>query len=316
MINLFYLFVDSFVVKISSKTASVHRYDAIVVLLSRYFYLIDLDSVPKNRLSKYYNCYVTEGCLSVFCFNSKFEKHSYFVVYARKEGVYIEIHGFVQYTNCFTLQKLQVLHLLYTNYTDAFSFSRLDIAIDIRTRFENVTILNKKYEPIAIDECYSSPSCHYYKESNQSLFRRTRVMKCYDKTFQKTRGFMLPFHLTRIEVTIKRAKLKLIDDIEGLFKRVRKELKHYHIFIHDDEVVIDEESIRILVVDLFQVLQNGTNRLYYSNIYKNIKNQSHKARLSYECFKSGYKIPTFARNNDISTKTLRKNINFFRRFKQ
>jgi hypothetical protein len=320
--NKLNLFFDSVIIQLSSQTTSIHQYYQVVRLLSKHFHLINPTTVPREKLAKYSKSYIVRDsmknfkeCLSVFSCSTKLKPYGWFVVYARKEGVYIELHGFMQYTDSFIFCKLQVLHLLYKNFFESFSLSRLDVAIDLRARFKDVVILNKNSESLQINKKISSARCHYYDESTQARFRRSRIMKCYDKTFQRSRSYPLPFFLTRIEVIIRRSKLKFISDAISLQQRLVKELSNYHIFVGNDEIIIDENHINKLCLDFFQILQNGKNILYYSNIYKNIKKQSDKAKLSYECFKNGCSIPFFATNHNISTKTLRKNINFFRRFK-
>ena len=320
---MYQLFYDSIIIKLSTKRECdvTSLYMKVKKYISRYYHIVRLSDIPKDKLSKYNNMYLLYNnlqdyqlCLCVFSTINTIEPHSWFTVYARKDGVYVELHGFVQYTQSFTSRKLELLHLLYNEYSKIFSFSRVDIAIDIRDKFSNISIYDKNNKSLDIDNNLSSTFCYYFKESSTSRYKQSRLLKCYDKTFQKSRGFILPFYLTRVELTIKRSKLKNIKNATDMFARAKKELSYYKIYASDNEIVISNSSILTLVDDLYQVLQYGKNKLYYSNIYKNIKKLSSLAKLSYECFINRDKTSTFAKNNPISLRKLQRNISFFRRY--
>lgn len=312
------LFIDSIIFQILAPINVFNTYRGVVRLFNRDYVHMKLSSLPRDKVSKYAKAYIlrdsqrnNEECIDIFSFTKEIKPYAYFIVYARGNYVTVEIHGLVQYAENFLLEKLSVVHLLHLNYKEYLSLSRLDIAIDIKSKFDELMIYDRDLLPIDIDE-NSSKSCFYYDDSKQLRYKRTRSLKAYDKTNQRGRGYPLPFYLTRIELTIRRSKLKSISSVEELYERVLKELSYYRIFISDVELPIDDEDIYELCRDLYQVLELGTNTLYYSNLYKNIKKQSQKSKLAYECFKANRKLVGFASENDISLKTLRKNIKFFK----
>lgn len=309
------LFIDSIVVQISSPIDVLFIYRQIVRLLSTHFLSVKRELMRQDKLVKFRKMYILRDslnnnleCLALFSFTKEVEAFSWFSVYARKEGVYIELHSMAQYMPSFTLEKQSVLHLLYTNYTEFFSFSRIDVAIDLKSRFSEVMVCDVKSNPLQVNEYYSSITCFYFEKQNG------RSLKAYSKTAQRNRVYVLPYDLSRVELTLKRVKLKTISSVHELSSRLHKELSSYRIFVRDEEVIVTEIMVDELTRSLYSILESGSNTLLYANKFKNITKQSQKALLSYECFRSGKKMVEFAMKNDISYKTLRQNISFYKSF--
>jgi hypothetical protein len=312
-----YLFIDSIVVQLSfpSNIDAVTMFRRVARLLSEHFTSVRREFMRQDKLVKFRRMHILRDsqnnnleCLEIFSFTREVEAFSWFSVYARKEGVYVELHSMAQYMPSFTLEKQSVLHLLYMTYTEHFSFSRIDVAIDVKSKFSDVLVCDVNSNPLQVNEDYSSRTCFYFEKQN------ARGLKIYSKTSQRNRTTVLPYHLTRVELTLKRTKLKTISSLDELSRRFMKELFSYRIFVRDEEVILTEAMVYELTRDLYSVLENGSNTLLYANKYKNIMKQSHKALLSYECFRDGKKMVEYAMKNDISYKTLRQNISFYKSF--
>jgi len=311
------LYIDSIIIQIANDSVfnSLANFKSVVRLLSKYFTHVPKELLRQDKLSKFNNMYIIDDktrdysqCLALFSFTENIEDFSWFSVYARKEGVYIELHSLVQYMSSFTQEKLFVLHLLYKKYTKLFSFSRLDIAIDIKEKFLDLVIYDKNLIELKTNTYKSTKNCSYFQNRNAV------ALKAYNKTKQRNRRIALPYQLIRVELTIKRSKLKTVLTESALSKRIKKELSYYHIFIKNEEVLIHEQMIDELVRDFYSVLVTGRNTLRYANKYKNMKKQAEKAYLSYECFKSNTTMKTYAQKNNISYKTLRKHMNFYKAY--
>lgn len=309
-----HLYYDSIVVQLNAhnKQESEYIFRIVTRMLALHFTKIDVVDIRQDKLVKFRKMYILKDSgysnvelLNFFSFDVGVDSFSYFSVYARKEGVFIELHSITQYTQSYTSEKFRVLHLLYSNYPTIFSFSRIDVAVDVRSSFSDINLYDKKMNPINKSSS-SSKTCFYFKkQSNTSV-------KIYYKTKQRNRSVVLPYHLTRIEFTFKRAKVKNISSIEDLSKRLKKEFNSCSIVISGKQLVITDVMLDSLSQDLYQVLEDGTHTLLYANRYKNMIKQATKAELSYKCFQDRSIMFEFSKVHDISYKTLRTNVAFYK----
>jgi len=317
------LFFDSIVIKLNSLSPITTYNDVVSYLRDNKYFIIQKKKFPfGDKIAKYRKMYlkrkdsknsiISTECLTLFSFTPNVTAYSWFSVYARKEGVYIEIHGFQQYTNCFTAEKFHILHMIYNKYYNIFSFSRLDIAIDIREKFTDIQILNAKSIPLEINTPHSR--YHTFKESKQPHYKASRSIKCYDKTFQTNKSFPLPFFLTRVEMTLRRVKVKDIRYLNDLQDRIQRELNHYKIVVKGEILELDSQ-IQQLSQDLYAVLITGKHTLSYSNKFKNIAKIVDNAKIAFKCLKEKLKGVECSSKYKVSTKTIYKYLKFFKKIK-
>jgi len=241
--------------------------------------------------------------LDVFSFSNDPSNRNIFFLYALKQGLYIEVNGIVQYENDYRKDKLKALSRIWNSYDC--SISKLDIAVDIECKFQDIKVYDKKFELLPTNK-KSNKGIHYYLEGSYCKTPKQRRLKAYRKSNQRFREFPLAMDLSRLELTLKSQKLKGLVDIDGFIERVLKEFTYYIIKIKQKELSVSKSDISDMFSSLFSALKQGKNSKKYSNFYKNIDTKASSMRLAWESHSKKIAVKDFIKNHPIAMTALKK----------
>ncbi|MEA2017592.1 MAG: hypothetical protein U9N59_04015 [Campylobacterota bacterium] len=311
---MFKIFVDSIVVRIDYQ-----KQEDKVLKFNRFVSFVE--SLPEITLHKkekippkFYNMHLSKNMfgnqlIECFSFSDIITlNHQKIYIYSTHHGIYTALHGLVQYDDDHRVKKLNLLHNLYNRYN--LNFTKIDIAIDINEKIEDIKIYDKQNISLK-QNSKSNEKVIFYQESNQDRSKQQRVLKLYEKYKQKHRSFPYPNVLSRIEMTLRSSKLKRFDK-EYLSTRISKELTSYKIFIKNKEIEVSSAKIDLLLNDLFNILFYGKNNKTYASHYRNINTSVSKMKLAWLCFENDTPKKIFIKSNDIGLTVLKKYCKLYR----
>lgn len=309
---MYKLFIDSITLKIDYQLSNkLYDYERLIFYLKANGYKEE-NIVNKKLINKFKGMYLVRdiaqnNLLTVFSFTDNATHSTQLIyVYALKHGMYIEFNGLVQYGKDYRKEKFTLLHLLWSKFDC--SISKIDVAIDIEAKFENISVYDKNSNILPIYEQKSNTNIHYYKIKN----RLQRKLKSYSKNNQKYREFPLAYDLTRVELTLKGTLLKDLTSYELLSKRVAKELANYLIKVSDIDMLISTSDINDMFKSLFSILKNGRNTKRYSNYFKNIDTKVRSMALAWQSLNSSLTFKDFALEYNIGITVLKRYRRFYR----
>lgn len=303
---MYKIFIDSVIVRIDYTTNDnkLLKFNTLINQIHSLDYIY-----PKNGSipAKFYKMHLTRNVNNlplIDCISFSAEIcHSYqnIYIYSTRHGIYIAFHGLVQYDRDFREEKLKLLHYLYRKYS--LKLTRLDVAIDIPDSVNNVYVYNKKGSPLDYDS-KSMNKAKFFIESTQCRTKQQRVLKLYQKDTQKNRSFPYATPLTRIEMSLRAAKLKNFNK-EYLIKKINVEFNSYMIKYKNQTLDVDTEMINLMFDDFFKVLEHNAHNKSYSCFYRNINTVTKNMSLAYECYKKDIPKKQFIKNNNIGLTVLK-----------
>ncbi|MEA2049338.1 MAG: hypothetical protein U9O56_01195, partial [Campylobacterota bacterium] len=178
---MYKLFIDSITLKIDYQLSNkLYDYERLIFYLKANGYKEE-NSVNKKLLNKFKGMYLVRdiaqnNLLNIFSFTDNPTNSTQLIyVYALKHGMYIECNGLVQYGKDYRKEKFTLLHLLWSKFDC--SISKIDVAIDIEAKFENISVYDKNSNILPLYEQKSNTNIHYYKIKN----KLQRKLKSYSK---------------------------------------------------------------------------------------------------------------------------------------